>query len=238
MSKRRSRTIALYRVTRLESKVLALLYPEKVTGRPRTRAECINGQRPCPYVSCRYHLYLDVDPKGGSVRMNFPATEVWDLEHSCSLDLADGGGMTLDRVGEAMNVTRERARQIIEVASQRLRHQCELQGIDAGELSSSDGHPSESEESQEHEVTRDSRAHIDEPAPERQWQWLTKMLGLSEEESLEYERAKQGNVQPQSHLRAWSSTPGQPRRLHLHVVQDAQDEDDIDYEPPEDKIFE
>lgn len=172
--------------------------------------------------------------------MNFPATEVWDLEHSCSLDLADGGGMTLDRVGEAMNVTRERARQIIEVASQRLRHQCELQGIDAGELSSSHGHPSEPEDAQEHEVPRDSKTHIDEPAPDRQWQWLTKMLGLSEEESLEYERAKRGNGQPNSHARTWSSPPGQPRRLHLHVVQDdqdGQDEDDIEYEPPEDKIF-
>ncbi len=34
--------------------------------RPKTRGECASGPRPCPWVSCRHHLYLDVD-KNGSV---------------------------------------------------------------------------------------------------------------------------------------------------------------------------
>ena len=32
--------------------------------RPTTRVDCENGMRPCPWVGCRYHLYLDVDKRG------------------------------------------------------------------------------------------------------------------------------------------------------------------------------
>lgn len=28
--------------------------------RPRTRAECIDGPRPCPWASCRHHLLLEI----------------------------------------------------------------------------------------------------------------------------------------------------------------------------------
>jgi transposase-like protein len=38
--------------------------------RPRTRAECENRPRPCPWVSCKYHLFLDVNPVKGSIRFN------------------------------------------------------------------------------------------------------------------------------------------------------------------------
>ena len=31
--------------------------------RPRARSECRDAKRPCLYVSCRYHLYLDVNPE-------------------------------------------------------------------------------------------------------------------------------------------------------------------------------
>src|SRR5262249_33319259 len=40
--------------------------------RPRTRAECKTGPRPCLFVSCKHHLYLDVNPETGSVKLNFP----------------------------------------------------------------------------------------------------------------------------------------------------------------------
>ncbi|HUB07073.1 MAG TPA: DNA-binding protein, partial [Myxococcales bacterium] len=35
--------------------------------RPKTRADCVNGPRPCLFVSCKHHLYLDVNPNTGSV---------------------------------------------------------------------------------------------------------------------------------------------------------------------------
>lgn len=80
--------------------------------RPRQREDCANGPRPCPLVSCRHHLYLDVNPQTGTIKLNFPELEVWELVHSCALDIADLGGTAIERVGELLNVTRERIRQI------------------------------------------------------------------------------------------------------------------------------
>jgi hypothetical protein len=80
--------------------------------RPETRDDCRLGKRPCPYVSCKYHLYLDVNPRTGSIKLNFPDLEVWELPETCALDVADRGGMTLEEIGELLNLTRERIRQV------------------------------------------------------------------------------------------------------------------------------
>lgn len=80
--------------------------------RPKTRAECINGPRPCLFVSCKHNLYLDVNPETGSIKLNFPDKEIWELEHTCALDVAEKGGITLEEVGAIMNLTRERIRQV------------------------------------------------------------------------------------------------------------------------------
>lgn len=84
----------------------------ELAGRPRTRADCASTPRPCPWVGCRHHLYLDVNPETGSLKLNFPDREPWELERSCALDVADSGAVTLDVLGRLLNVTRERARQI------------------------------------------------------------------------------------------------------------------------------
>lgn len=109
----RSRTIAMKRLTREELRVGALLYPP-VDNEPKpvTRDQCQNEHRPCPFVSCKYHLYLDVNPDTGSIKINFPDLEPWELRETCSLDVADRGGITLEEVGEIMNLTRERIRQV------------------------------------------------------------------------------------------------------------------------------
>src|SRR5689334_22794199 len=39
--------------------------------RPRTVGDCRNGPRPCPWVSCRFNLLLDVD-KHGALYLNIP----------------------------------------------------------------------------------------------------------------------------------------------------------------------
>jgi hypothetical protein len=80
--------------------------------RPKTRSECINGPRPCMFVSCKYNLYLDVNPETGSIKLNFPDKEIWELPYTCALDVAEKGGITLEEVGEIMNLTRERIRQV------------------------------------------------------------------------------------------------------------------------------
>jgi hypothetical protein len=90
----------------------AELLSELNQTRPRTRADCINSPRPCVYVSCKYNLYLDVNPETGSVKLNFPDKEIWELEYTCALDVAEKGGITLEEVGEIMNLTRERIRQV------------------------------------------------------------------------------------------------------------------------------
>jgi hypothetical protein len=81
-------------------------------GRPRSRADCANGARPCMFISCKHHLYLDVNPSTGSIKLNFPDKEVWEMGETCALDVADRGGITLEEVGTIMNLTRERIRQV------------------------------------------------------------------------------------------------------------------------------
>src|SRR5262245_25702940 len=79
----RSRTIAMRRLTREELRESALLLPFMDYERPQQRVECTSGNRPCPFVSCKYHLYLDVNPDTGSIKINFPDLEVWEMQDTC-----------------------------------------------------------------------------------------------------------------------------------------------------------
>lgn len=100
--------------------------------RPATRGECFVEERPCPWVSCKHHLYLDVTEAGG-LKVNFPTLEVWELEETCALDVADGGGETLERVGELVNLTRERVRQV-EVRALMKTRAAPLDELDGGDI--------------------------------------------------------------------------------------------------------
>lgn len=93
---------------------------ELVAERPVTRGDCVGGERPCPWVSCKHHLYLEVSA-GGAIKINFPDLEPWQLQRTCALDIADENPITLEEVGEAMNLTRERIRQMEERAVRILR---------------------------------------------------------------------------------------------------------------------
>lgn len=109
--KSRSKTIAPKRLTKEEQRQAALLSIDDI-DRPQTRQECMSQVRPCPWVSCKYHLYLDVNRDTGSMKINFPHLNVWDMKNTCALDIADRGGTTLEEVGEILNLTRERIRQV------------------------------------------------------------------------------------------------------------------------------
>lgn len=106
--KRSSKTEAL-RLRVLHDAELALY------ERPVTRGDCLaggmNAARPCPWASCKYHLAVDVHETRGSVKLNFPDRELDELLDTCALDVADRGGITLEEVGDRMNLTRERVRQ-------------------------------------------------------------------------------------------------------------------------------
>lgn len=108
----RARTISVKRMTKRELEIGRQLYPETDYWKPKTRGDCKGTQRPCPYISCKHHLYVDVSPRTGAIKLNFPDLEVWELNESCALDIADHGGTTLEDVGAIMNLTRERIRQV------------------------------------------------------------------------------------------------------------------------------
>jgi Sigma-70, region 4 len=113
-SRARSRTVPAKRM-RAEVRAHAMeraVGAELLAARPRTRGDCIGRERPCPWLACRHHLYLDVNPETGSIKINFPDLEPWELEHTCALDVAERGAITLEEVGEIMNLTRERVRQV------------------------------------------------------------------------------------------------------------------------------
>lgn len=116
---RRSITLNAGRASRREIHALrAQGYAEEIAtyDRPVTRGDCLpggcNGARPCPWVSCKAHLAIDVDEVNGSMKVNFPDLEVWEMRDTCALDVADRGGITLEEVGAVMNLTRERVRQL------------------------------------------------------------------------------------------------------------------------------
>lgn len=110
----RARTISVKRMTKRELELGRMLYPDvEDVVKPKTRAECATaGERPCPFVSCKHHLYLDVSARTGAIKLNFPDLEVWEMTETCALDVADRGGTTLEEVGAIMNLTRERIRQV------------------------------------------------------------------------------------------------------------------------------
>jgi hypothetical protein len=108
----RARTITVKRLSRRELELERERWAALEHLRPKTRIDCAEGPRPCPHVSCRHHLYLDVSPKTGAIKLNFPDLEVWEMAISCALDVADSGGATLEDVGAILNLTRERIRQL------------------------------------------------------------------------------------------------------------------------------
>jgi hypothetical protein len=113
----------------------------RLPKRPHTRGDCVDGPRPCPWVSCSEHLLhgrlqrsssgRDSDlpdavtgqPRVAGDALSDDDCIAW-LEatpHTCVLDIADAGGASLDAVGQLFGVTRERVRQIERKAQQLLR---------------------------------------------------------------------------------------------------------------------
>jgi len=83
--------------------------------RPQRFSECKRG--PCPWVSCRYNLYLDVNEQTGAVKINFPGKEPWELKQTCARRVSrrvmlSGQETSVAKVAKMLNVTDERVRQI------------------------------------------------------------------------------------------------------------------------------
>lgn len=91
---------------------LRLVTTQQTAGeaRPLVRSDCQGGVRPCPWVGCRHHLFLEVDAAGA---LHVPVgTQPWQLEHSCALDLAREGGLSAQEVGDALRLSHTAVLQI------------------------------------------------------------------------------------------------------------------------------
>jgi hypothetical protein len=67
--------------------------------RPRTRAECQDGPRPCPWVGCRSHTALESNPENGSVKEMYPHLRIFSDPEGDGLDRLEQahGTCSLDR---------------------------------------------------------------------------------------------------------------------------------------------
>jgi hypothetical protein len=124
------RSMERTRVSPTERVTLALYREPLDVERARTRADCMaggmNAERPCPYVTCRHHLAVEVTP-AGNLRLVFPEAfeglepHLERMRATCSIDVAEQGAHDLDDVAAHMNVSAERVRQIQERAQSRHR---------------------------------------------------------------------------------------------------------------------
>lgn len=107
--------------------VIEPLSPEDVAilaehQRPRTRGECVDGPRPCPWASCRYNLGIVKIKNDGEPVVR----ELAEADESCALDVADDGNHYLEEVAELLGVSREHIRQIEERAVRKLKRRGQL----------------------------------------------------------------------------------------------------------------
>lgn len=72
-----------------------------VVSIPKTRGDCADGPRPCPHVTCKHHIHTDI----GTL---LPAGE------SCTLDVADRGGVSLDEVADILHFASRESVRLIE----------------------------------------------------------------------------------------------------------------------------
>ncbi len=119
-------------------------------SRPKTRGECPES-RPCPWVSCRYHLLIDAredslvrigDRSLTSRTLNRTSDrdrvrewtqdalrELETVSETCALDVADEGATKLADLGEILGITREGIRQIEEKALRKMKFRLYLLGV-------------------------------------------------------------------------------------------------------------
>lgn len=86
------------------------------------------------FVSCRHHLALDVNPRNGTLRLAFPDVDLIELPATCSLDVADLGGGTLDDLAKVMNVVKESVRSTEEDALAKFRSAATRIGVPIEQL--------------------------------------------------------------------------------------------------------
>jgi len=121
--------------------------PTRKPGRslPMTRGECANEQRPCPYVSCRHHLYSNETPLTGDLSLTypelndireefFPGVPPEKMPKTCSLDQAARGGLKSKTVAKLMNVSTTTIENIEAVALRKFKNALRRLGINPDDI--------------------------------------------------------------------------------------------------------
>jgi len=101
--------------------------------KPTTRAECVDVPRPCPFVSCRYHLFFDVAKcrhgdrlivrRGGRALLRWlngctmPPVAI----ESCALDVAEDGEHTEQQVASILGIKQQSVHETIQKACKKIK---------------------------------------------------------------------------------------------------------------------
>lgn len=103
--------------------------------RPKTRGECADLPRPCPFVGCRYHLFLTVT-QTGSIQLPHgdDVGVLKKMPQTCALDVADEGPMELRQVARALDLTLEGTLLVVNSAYARLAQTPVVQENSAGKV--------------------------------------------------------------------------------------------------------
>ena len=81
---------------------------------PTTRAECAGLPRPCPFVTCKYNLRCPTFHTRTRGRKAWVAVQSPRSQEGCIADMLDKRPTpwSLEEIGDAFGLTRERVRQI------------------------------------------------------------------------------------------------------------------------------
>lgn len=112
---------------------------QPVAGVPSSRDECRGKEKACPFIRCRYHLWLklseDRDGRKSPNGKKAPSVLYPTSATSCALAVAERGEqLTCREVGEILGISDERVRKIEQRALTKLREQAELLGVEPSML--------------------------------------------------------------------------------------------------------
>lgn len=83
-------------------------------SRPKTRGDCANVPRPCPWSDCRYSLLPSQNShqRPDLIPLQQAARDEAGVTDSCALDVADRGEHSFEEVGKLLGISRQGVQQI------------------------------------------------------------------------------------------------------------------------------
>jgi hypothetical protein len=104
---------------------------------PATRGECKDGPRPCPLVSCRHHLALDIAEDGrlflahdfDESNADSIVEALAAMPETCALDVAERGGIDRETAGDILGIGHD----MVKLSSMRAMAKIRAMGIEFDE---------------------------------------------------------------------------------------------------------